>query len=71
MPRPASEDDNLLAVALTLLDEFAGVRRRGQVTARYHHRMEYRTLGRTGLKVSPLCLGAMMFGAWGTQDHDE
>jgi len=33
--------------------------------------MEYRTLGRTGLKVSPLCLGAMMFGVWGTQDHDE
>ena len=26
--------------------------------------MKYRTLGRTGLKVSPLCLGAMMFGAW-------
>ena len=24
--------------------------------------MEYRTLGRSGLKVSPLCLGAMMFG---------
>lgn len=24
--------------------------------------MDYRTLGRTGLKVSPLCLGAMMFG---------
>src|SRR6188474_2345749 len=24
--------------------------------------MEYRTLGRTGIKVSPLCLGAMMFG---------
>jgi aryl-alcohol dehydrogenase-like predicted oxidoreductase len=34
-------------------------------------RMEYRTLGRTGVKVSPLCLGAMMFGAWGTSDHDE
>ena len=34
-------------------------------------RMEYRTLGRTGVKVSPLCLGAMMFGAWGTPDHDE
>ena len=33
--------------------------------------MEYRTLGRTGVKVSPLCLGAMMFGAWGTPDHDE
>ena len=33
--------------------------------------MEYRTLGRTGTKVSPLCLGAMMFGAWGNTDHDE
>ena len=33
--------------------------------------MKYRTLGRTGLKVSPLCLGAMMFGAWGNPDHDE
>ncbi|HUC04054.1 MAG TPA: aldo/keto reductase, partial [Acidimicrobiales bacterium] len=33
--------------------------------------MEYRTLGRTGVKVSPLCLGAMMFGAWGTTDHEE
>lgn len=25
--------------------------------------MEYRNLGRTGCKVSPICLGAMMFGA--------
>ena len=33
--------------------------------------MEHRTLGRTGVKVSPLCLGAMMFGAWGNPDHDE
>jgi aryl-alcohol dehydrogenase-like predicted oxidoreductase len=33
--------------------------------------MNYRTLGRTGVKVSPLCLGAMMFGAWGNPDHDE
>src|SRR5256885_13869021 len=33
--------------------------------------MELRTLGRTGTKVSPLCLGAMMFGAWGETDHDE
>jgi aryl-alcohol dehydrogenase-like predicted oxidoreductase len=33
--------------------------------------MELRTLGRTGVKVSPLCLGAMMFGAWGETDHDE
>src|SRR3954469_5581229 len=33
--------------------------------------MEYRNLGRTGVKVSPLCLGAMMFGAWGEPDHDK
>ncbi len=33
--------------------------------------MEMRTLGRTGVKVSPLCLGAMMFGEWGNPDHDE
>jgi aryl-alcohol dehydrogenase-like predicted oxidoreductase len=33
--------------------------------------MEYRTLGRTGVRVSPLCLGAMMFGSWGNPDHDE
>jgi aryl-alcohol dehydrogenase-like predicted oxidoreductase len=31
--------------------------------------MEYRNLGRTGMQVSPLCLGAMMFGAWGEPDH--
>src|SRR4051794_7840945 len=33
--------------------------------------MNLRTLGRTGTKVSPLCLGAMMFGAWGNPDHDD
>src|SRR5437763_5515759 len=33
--------------------------------------MELRMLGRTGVQVSPLCLGAMMFGAWGNPDHDE
>jgi aryl-alcohol dehydrogenase-like predicted oxidoreductase len=33
--------------------------------------MEMRTLGRTGVQVSPLCLGAMMFGAWGNSDHDD
>ena len=33
--------------------------------------MEYRTLGRTGVKVSSLCLGAMMFGSWGNPAHDE
>ncbi len=32
--------------------------------------MDYRSLGRTGMQVSPLCLGAMMFGAWGERDHD-
>src|SRR6516225_1988341 len=34
-------------------------------------RMQTRVLGSTGVKVSPLCLGAMMFGAWGNPDHDE
>jgi aryl-alcohol dehydrogenase-like predicted oxidoreductase len=33
--------------------------------------MEHRSLGRTGVSVSKLCLGAMMFGDWGTKDHDE
>jgi aryl-alcohol dehydrogenase-like predicted oxidoreductase len=32
--------------------------------------IEHRPLGRTGVQVSPLCLGAMMFGAWGEPDHD-
>ena len=30
--------------------------------------MEYRLLGRTGVEVSPLCLGTMMFGDWGNRD---
>ena len=33
--------------------------------------MEHRTLGRTGVSVSKLCLGTMMFGAWGNPDHDD
>jgi aryl-alcohol dehydrogenase-like predicted oxidoreductase len=33
--------------------------------------MEYRLLGGTGLRVSSLGLGSMMFGAWGNPDHDE
>jgi len=33
--------------------------------------MDYRLLGRTGVSVSPLCLGTMMFGAWGNQDVDD
>jgi aryl-alcohol dehydrogenase-like predicted oxidoreductase len=31
--------------------------------------MDYRPLGRTGVQVSPLCLGAMMFGPWGNDDR--
>jgi aryl-alcohol dehydrogenase-like predicted oxidoreductase len=33
--------------------------------------MEHRDLGSTGVKVSPLCLGAMMFGGWGNPDHED
>ena len=33
--------------------------------------MEHRVLGTTGVKVSPLCLGAMMFGAWGNTDQED
>jgi aryl-alcohol dehydrogenase-like predicted oxidoreductase len=32
---------------------------------------EQRKLGSTGISVSPLCLGAMMFGAWGNTDHED
>jgi aryl-alcohol dehydrogenase-like predicted oxidoreductase len=32
--------------------------------------MDFRSLGPTGIQVSPLCLGAMMFGAIGEPDHD-
>ncbi|MGA8369421.1 MAG: aldo/keto reductase, partial [Acidimicrobiales bacterium] len=33
--------------------------------------MDCRSLGRTGISVSQLCLGAMMFGAFGNPDHDD
>src|SRR3978361_1436240 len=33
--------------------------------------MEQRRLGRTGVSVSKLCLGTMMFGDWGTKDHED
>jgi aryl-alcohol dehydrogenase-like predicted oxidoreductase len=33
--------------------------------------MRYRELGHTGVEVSNLCLGTMMFGAWGNPDHDD
>ncbi|MDQ3588564.1 MAG: aldo/keto reductase, partial [Actinomycetota bacterium] len=32
--------------------------------------MQLRPLAHTGVKVSPLCLGTMMFGARGETDHD-
>jgi aryl-alcohol dehydrogenase-like predicted oxidoreductase len=33
--------------------------------------VNYRSLGITGVQVSTLCLGTMMFGAWGNTDHHE
>jgi aryl-alcohol dehydrogenase-like predicted oxidoreductase len=33
--------------------------------------MKVRAFGSTGVRVSPLCLGAMMFGKWGNPDHDD
>jgi aryl-alcohol dehydrogenase-like predicted oxidoreductase len=33
--------------------------------------MKYVGLGGTGVRVSPLCLGTMMFGAWGNPDYDD
>ncbi len=33
--------------------------------------MQLHPLGRTGVSVSKLCLGAMMFGDWGNKDHDD
>ena len=33
--------------------------------------MRYRPLGRTGLRISPLCLGAMMLGPWGNDDRED
>jgi aryl-alcohol dehydrogenase-like predicted oxidoreductase len=33
--------------------------------------MQYRYLGNTGVQVSPLCLGTMMFGEWGNKDVDD
>jgi aryl-alcohol dehydrogenase-like predicted oxidoreductase len=33
--------------------------------------MQYRTLGKTGIKVTPYCLGAMMFGGIANADHDD
>src|SRR6201995_3409852 len=56
-------------MASTAARAVSGMSRRGR-GARVRD-MNYRTLGTTGTKVSPLCLGAMMFGDWGNPDHDE
>ena len=33
--------------------------------------VDHHLLGSTGVSVSKMCLGAMMFGAWGNPDHEE
>ena len=33
--------------------------------------MQKRVLGKTGLRVTPFCLGAMMFGEVGNTDHGD
>ena len=33
--------------------------------------MDYQPQGRTGVSVSQLCLGAMMFGIFGNSDHND
>ena len=33
--------------------------------------MRYRTLGATGIQVTPYCLGALMFGSIGNPDHND
>jgi aryl-alcohol dehydrogenase-like predicted oxidoreductase len=33
--------------------------------------MHYRKFAKTGVRVSPLCLGAMMFGKWGNTSHED
>src|SRR4030095_4370471 len=41
------------------------------ITKKGDTHMRYRPLGRTGIKVSPYCLGAMMFGKMANPDHGE
>ncbi len=53
--------------ALAAPDEPVGPERRDES----HRRWSSARSGRTGMRVSPLCLGAMMFGAWGNPDHDD
>src|SRR5580700_9614450 len=53
------------------IDRLARPRPRAERAIREAAGMRMRTLGGTGIKVSPYCLGAMMFGAWGNPDHEE
>jgi hypothetical protein len=56
--------------ALGYLDAVNDLRPHRQLnTYNEEHDMEYRLLGRTGVSVSPLCLGTMMFGPWGNDDR--
>src|SRR4029434_7930399 len=43
----------------------------GEVNVVEERNLEYRRLGSTGVRVSPLCLGTMMFGKWGNTDEVE
>src|SRR4051812_12750657 len=63
--RPAS------VVAATRPGASVSFRTSSDIRPRRVAAMERRALGRTGVQVSPLCLGAMMFGAWGNTDHDD
>src|SRR3954466_13946883 len=63
--RPAS------VVAVTSPGASVSFNRSRDIGPRRVAAMEMRPLGRTGVQVSPLCLGAMMFGAWGNTDHDD
>src|SRR5437870_4639088 len=64
MPAPA-QPSSPRRVALPGLSWNATLRRQPSPPGRrapWEAPMEYRKLGRSGLKVSPLCLGTMMFG---------
>src|SRR3954447_1656041 len=63
--RPAS------VVAVTSPGASVSLSRSSDIEPRRVAAMELRPLGRTGVQVSPLCLGAMMFGAWGNTDHED
>src|SRR3954462_4343995 len=63
--RPAS------VVAVTSPGASVSFNRSSDIRPRRVAAMEMRTLGRTGVQVSPLCLGAMMFGAWGNTDQKD